>query len=372
MMGIDGRALRVIWTTFLFGLTLAVLYAIRSTVVVFALAIFFAYMLWPLVELAQRFLPRSRSWALAFVYVVFVGALVLVGFELIPALGSEATNFGTHLPRMLAGNKLATIPLPTWLEPLRDQVISFLSREASNLGSRVVPFVQELGTKILTGLSDVLPLILIPILAFFFIKDGDKIRVNLLGAVDDRRERSLLERILDDTHVMLRNYIRALVLLAVASFISWIIFLSAMHYPYELLLAGISGLLEFIPVIGPAAAGIIVLVVCGVAGSGSLLWIIIFWGAYRVFADYVLNPFLMSSGVELHPLLVLFGVLAGESVAGVPGMFFSVPVIAILRVIYSNLKHDYNRNRPTMNAAKPQTASNAENTRLTPIEPVAK
>ena len=369
MMGIDERALRVIWTVFLFSLALTVLYAIRSTVVVFALAIFFAYMLWPLVGLAERFLPRSRNWALAFVYVVFVGALVLIGFELIPALASEATSFGTHLPRMLTGNKLATIPLPSWLEPLRDQVVSFLGREASNLGSRVVPFVQELGSRILTGLSDILPLILIPILAFFFIKDGEQIRVNLLGAVDDRRDRSLLERILDDIHLMLRNYIRALVLLAIASFVCWVTFLGAMHYPYELLLAGISGLLEFIPVIGPAAAGIIVLIVCGVAGSGSLLWIIIFWGAYRVFADYVLNPLLMSSGVELHPLLVLFGVLAGETVAGVPGMFFSVPVIAILRVIYSNLKRDYKRNRPAIN---PPKQSGSEIDRLAPVEPVAK
>jgi predicted PurR-regulated permease PerM len=46
----------------------------------------------------------------------------------------------------------------------------------------------------------------------------------------------------------------------------------------------------------------------------------------------------MGAGVELHPLLVLFGVLAGEQIAGIPGMFFSVPVIAVLRVIYVRLK----------------------------------
>jgi predicted PurR-regulated permease PerM len=50
--------------------------------------------------------------------------------------------------------------------------------------------------------------------------------------------------------------------------------------------------------------------------------------------DYVLQPYLMSSGVALHPLLVIFGVLAGEQVGGVPGMFLSIPVLATLRVIY--------------------------------------
>jgi len=59
---------------------------------------------------------------------------------------------------------------------------------------------------------------------------------------------------------------------------------------------------------------------------------------YRLFQDYVLSPYLLSSGVELHPLLVLFGVLAGERVAGIPGMFFSVPVIAALRIIIVRMR----------------------------------
>jgi predicted PurR-regulated permease PerM len=46
----------------------------------------------------------------------------------------------------------------------------------------------------------------------------------------------------------------------------------------------------------------------------------------------------MSSGVELHPLLVLFGVLAGEKIGGVPGMFFSVPALAMLKVVYSHAR----------------------------------
>jgi predicted PurR-regulated permease PerM len=68
------------------------------------------------------------------------------------------------------------------------------------------------------------------------------------------------------------------------------------------------------------------------------LWIVVILIVYRLFQDYVLSPFLMSSGVELHPLLVLFGVLAGEQVAGIPGMFFSVPVIAGLRIIVIRMR----------------------------------
>jgi predicted PurR-regulated permease PerM len=111
-----------------------------------------------------------------------------------------------------------------------------------------------------------------------------------------------------------------------------------MQYPYELLLAGVSAVLEFIPVIGPAAALVVLLSVCLVTGSGGLLWIVIFWASFRVLQDYVLNPYLMSAGIEIHPLLVLFGVLAGDALGGVPGMFFSVPLIAILRLIFVRMR----------------------------------
>jgi predicted PurR-regulated permease PerM len=343
MFGIDERALRIIWTAFLFALTLALLYFIRETLLIFALAIFLAYMIWPVVGLVERLIPRRRNWALALVYVSLVGILVLIGFEIIPSIGSEATNLGTHLPKMLSGNKLATIPLPSWMEPLRAEVVTFINARASDLSSRIVPFIQQIGTHVLSGIGALLSLVLIPILAFFFIKDGEQIRRSLLGAVDDRRDRSLLELILDDVHLLLKNYIRALVLMATASFAAWGLFLSLMRYPYELLLAGLAGVMEFIPVIGPASAGIVILIVCGTTGGGGLLWILIFWGIYRVFADYVLSPYLMSSGVEVHPLLILFGLLAGESLGGIPGMFFSIPAIAIVRVIYMRVRDSYTR-----------------------------
>ncbi len=347
MLEIDDRALRVVWTVFLFGLLLAVIYFIRDTILLFAIAIFFAYMLSPLLALVERVMPRRRNLALALVYVLLIGALVAIGFQVIPAIGEQATSFATRLPTLLSNAKLMNFPLPPWLEPSRAEIVAALNREAVRLGSSIGPFIQQTGTRLLSGLSYVLPIILVPILAFFFLKDGEDIRVNLIGAVESGHDRTTVELILDDVHEVLRSYIRALVVLALASFLAWLIFLSLMRYPYELLLAGIAGVLEFIPVFGPAAALVIMLVVCAVSGSGGLLWILIFWGCYRVFQDYVFNPYLMSAGVELHPLLVLFGVLAGNSLAGIPGMFFSIPALAILKVIYARLRIAYStRRRP--------------------------
>jgi predicted PurR-regulated permease PerM len=345
MLEVDGRALRVVWTVFLFGLLLALVYFIRDTILLFAGAIFFAYMLSPLVGLVERFMPRRRNLALALVYVLLIGILVAVGFQVIPIIGEQATSFATRVPTVVSNTRSSNFPLPAWLEPIRVQLMNTLTQEATHLEASVVPFIQRTGTRLLSGLSYILPIILVPILAFFFLKDGEEIRTQLIGAVNMQRDRTTLELILDDVHVVLKSYIRALVLLALGSFLAWLIFLSLMRYPYELLLAGVAGLLEFIPVFGPAAALIIMLIVCAVSGSGGLIWIVVFWGCYRVFQDYVFNPYLMSARVELHPLLVLFGVLAGNSIGGVPGMFFSIPVIAIVKVIYGRLRLSYKRNQ---------------------------
>jgi predicted PurR-regulated permease PerM len=152
------------------------------------------------------------------------------------------------------------------------------------------------------------------------------------------QRRSLAEDILADLHQLVAQYIRALVLLAMATFVAYSIVLSAFGEPYAVLLASIAGMLELIPFLGPLTGGLAVLLVAGLSGYPHLLWILVFLIVYRLFQDYVLSPYLLSSGVALHPLLVLFGVLAGEQVAGVPGMFFSVPVIAALRIMIVRMR----------------------------------
>src|SRR5881227_232219 len=110
MMGIDRRALRVAWTVFLFGLTLTVIWFIRSTIAVFAAAVFFAYILSPVVGLVERFIKRRRALALAIVYCVLVGLLVLIGFQLVPALAGQAISLSSRLPSLVRADASASDP----------------------------------------------------------------------------------------------------------------------------------------------------------------------------------------------------------------------------------------------------------------------
>src|SRR5262249_52226087 len=94
---------------------------------------------------------------------------------------------------------------------------------------------------------------------------------------------------------------------------------------------------EFIPMIGPLTAGVTIVIVAALTGSSTLA-VLIFLLAYRVLQDYVIAPHIMGQGVELHPLLVLFGVFAGAELAGVAGTFLSVPVLALIRIVYRRIR----------------------------------
>jgi predicted PurR-regulated permease PerM len=346
MAGVDGRTFRVVWTIFLFGLLLFTVYAIRQTLILVAVAIFFAYMLAPLVDLVNRFIPRHRIVALTLVYVVLVGTIVTLGVTIGSQIVEQASNLAGQLPKLLQHGQFQNLPLPGWLEPLRAKLMVAAQKEATDLQNSIVPFLQHSGGRILSGLGSALLFILIPVVSFFLLKDAKTISESVVGWLEEVGDRELVDNIVSDIHILLSKYIRALVTLACASFAAWALFLSLTGAPYQLLLAGIAGVLEFIPAIGPAVSLIIVLLVCGINGyTTGLLWILIFWGANRMFQDYVLNPYLMSAGVEIHPLLVLLGVLAGDRIGGIPGAFFSVPVIAILRVVFIRLYEAQKRSK---------------------------
>src|SRR5579875_2707594 len=152
MLGIDGRTLRIVWTIFLFTLLLVVVYYIRHTLILFAASIFFAYMLWPMVSLIERFIPRRRTVALALVYSLFIGLLVLLGFAIVPKLIAEATNLLSSLPKLLAASKLATIALQLWLAVIAG-ILSFIPVIGSAAAFIILLIVAAVAGRILIAVA---------------------------------------------------------------------------------------------------------------------------------------------------------------------------------------------------------------------------
>jgi predicted PurR-regulated permease PerM len=111
-------------------------------------------------------------------------------------------------------------------------------------------------------------------------------------------------------------------------------FLSIMGVPYPLVLGTAGGLLEFIPLVGPLTAAVIILGVALLLSYPNWLALVIFLGVWRLIQDYVLSPRIVGRSMELHPLAAIFGVMAGGEVAGILGIYLSIPVMASLRIVF--------------------------------------
>jgi predicted PurR-regulated permease PerM len=341
VLGIDLKAARITWTVFLVALLLAAAFAVRETLAVFVIALLFAYLLAPLVGFVERVTPHQVSprVALAIVYLALVGGIVALVLTLGSRLADEANSLALQLPALVRNPTwMQNIPLPSWLEPARANLIQRVQNQLSSGGQQILPYLEGLGGQLVSGARYALYLVLIPILAFFFLKDGSAIKDEFVGALVEERRRPVVDNILEDINLLLGEYIRALVLLSAASFTAHGVFLSFSGARYAILLSGVAALGEFVPVVGPAAAGLIIILVTSVSGYSHVFLYVLFWVIFRMVQDYALSPYLMGKGVQLNPMLVLFGVLAGDQIAGVLGMFLSVPILAILRVLFVRLR----------------------------------
>jgi predicted PurR-regulated permease PerM len=339
MLGIDRQAARYTWTAAAVLLLLVLIYLVRSTLFVFTLALLFAYLLSPLVNILDRYLPtsRTRTPALALAYIIFVGIVAFVGAQIGSRIVDEATTLGKKFPEMIKSWEAPSATAPGAVNSFKAQAIERARSEIASKSSDIVSTAAQAGLKFITVAGDLVYVVIIPILAFFFLKEARQIRQSILDLVDDGPRRVLLDDVMADIHLLLAHYMRALVILSIAAFTAYSIFFSIMGIPYGVLLAALGGALEFIPMLGPIGSGAVIVLVAAVSHSHPLA-VLIFLLAYRVFQDYILSPQLMGQGVEVHPLLVLFGVFAGAEVAGIAGTFLSVPIIAMVRIVYLRMR----------------------------------
>lgn len=335
MLGFDQRAARCTWTAALVLLLLWVVYLARTALFVFILALLFAYLLAPLVDLLDRIFParRTRTAALALAFVIVVAVTGGLGYLIGARVVDEASVLAMRFPKMVESWQQ---PLPSD-HSLQAQIVERVRAEVAARSSSLISELPQYGLQLLSVASNVIYVVIIPVLAFFFLKDAATMRGHFLDVLEEGPRRALLGDLMSDVDLLLARYMRALFLLSAAAFAAYAIFFSVMRMPYAILLAAASGLLEFIPMLGPVTATALILIVAGVGGV-SLLPIMAFLALFRVAQDYLLSPHLMGRGVQLHPLLVLFGVFAGAEIAGIAGTFLSVPVLALVRIVYLRIR----------------------------------
>jgi predicted PurR-regulated permease PerM len=318
---------------------LGLAYALRHVLVLVALSLFFAFLLFPLVRLTERRVIQSRLLAIALVYLVLLAAVGGAGVAVGPRLGTEVQSLAQQLPdvskRIQSGELVMSLLARKGWEWQQIRQIDQLLQ--THMGT-IIGYAQQAAAEALKWLAGAWVVVLIPVFAFFILKDAERFTSVAIWRLGPDGKRGMWWGLAEDLHVLLGQYVRALVLLALITFVVWsAVFLTA-GVPYALVLAAIGGALEFIPVIGPLTAGIVVIGVGLFTGYAHPWLLLVFILVWRGIQDYAASPLIMGRGIDIHPALVIIGVLAGGEIAGVAGMFLSVPLIAAVRIVWRRLQ----------------------------------
>lgn len=333
MKFLDKKTAQALLTTLLFALGLLFIYAAWRVIIAFLFAIFLAYLLEAPVGRLARLMRGSRNLAILVVYLVGIAGLVLVLALIAPPVVQEAQKLMQASPQLaeqISGGARHIATQHGLSMEAQQRVQRFLMSHRAE----IISTTQNLVLRAVRTLQGVWWLLLVPILAIFFLKDGRKFGDIIINAVENERNRQIVSATIEQMNSMLGDFLRAQLLLSGLAMVVITVVIRLMGVPYAFALGPAAGALEFIPVVGPVLGGLLVLGVAFLAGYNHLLGLLVFLLIWRGIQDYLTSPRILGDKLKLHPLAILFGVLAGGEVAGVIGVFLSIPVLASLRILW--------------------------------------
>jgi len=342
----DRRTTNILFTFLLYAVVLAILYAARHVLLIFAFAILCAYLIDPVVRFMQRhslFYKNLRGPHVAETYLAFLLFIVITGHAFAPGLITINSKIYKSLP--VWAEDISTGEIATkigdkygWSEAQELRWKSFLVSHREE--------VQSLARSAeITIPKAVAFLVVVPILAIFFLADGAHLADSIIQLISNEGNRQGIQEMADELHFMLQRYIRAKVILGGLSFGFYSAALFLMRFPHAIALGVLGGILEFIPVAGWMVSAVTFLIV-GFLTHAHWIWMAGLLGLWRLVMDYVISPRVVGENLELHPLLVIFVVMVGGAIGGIVGIYLSIPFVVIVRVIWSRCFSSMEGGRP--------------------------
>jgi predicted PurR-regulated permease PerM len=352
--------LRIAWLI-TFAIIGVLLYLLAPVLTPFVAAALLAYIGDPLADRLQAFgLPRTLAVVAVFLLTfLFIGALVvLVG----PLIRQQVSALFEALPAIASRAEQVWLPgIAEYLEiePGEDVGIgAFLSRYgdmAGTWGGKALASVSTTGGMLATA---VMSLFLVPILTFYLLRDWDRIRAHA-SAIVPPGNRATVYALARETDEVLGAFLRGQLLVMFALAVIYSLGLSIVGIEFAIAIGVVSGLVSFVPYLGFVFG--IALAMLVVALEPSPLWSIV--GVIATFTiaqmieGMVLTPKLVGDRIGLHPVLVIFAVVAGGQLFGFFGILLALPAAAVLSVLVRFAYHRYLTENPS---AAPAPADDAE------------
>jgi predicted PurR-regulated permease PerM len=305
----------------------------------FLVAGLITYLLHPLVEKIHE-MGIHRGLAVVIIYSLFFGGIGFALYKGIPVFVKQIRDLAENLPYFANQYRY-------WLESIQDQTSRWPMGLHERIEDGIVGFEKRLETLLSTVLTSMVNILnslfviaIIPFIAFYMLKDINVLK-KAAWYLTPRKWRQQGILFLRDVNSSLGSYIRGQLLVCVligtiSAILFWVV---KMNYP--LLLGFIIGVTNVIPYFGPVIGAIPAVIIAATISVKMVIFVVIIIFALQFLEGNILSPLIVGKSLHMHPLMIMFALLAGGEVAGVIGLILAVPILAILKVAIIHARNHF-------------------------------
>jgi predicted PurR-regulated permease PerM len=325
---------------------LVLLYFLGPVLMPFVVSGGLAYVADPLVDRLQLRLRLSRTIAVTLVFVVLTAIFLPILILLLPVLVDQVREFISRVPDYLdwlqhTGLPALGVNLPPELQLDSENLKRMVSENLPQAGGVARDVLGTLSRGSGAFLAFVASVLLIPVVTFYLLRDWDR----LVAWIDDAiplRYRDTSRALARESDFVLSGFLRGQLLVMISLGTLYSVGLWLVGVKLALLIGIGAGLVSFVPYLG-FIAGLLAAGIAVVAQTGELaplLWVFVVFGIGQVIESMLLTPWLVGDRIGLHPVAVIFAVMAGGQLFGFIGVLLALPVAAVLAVL---LRHAMTR-----------------------------
>lgn len=319
---------------------LAIVVGFWSSVTMVAVSAMLAYLLTPTVRLLHRKLKLPRAIAVLLVMGLLVGLVSGLVAYTVPSLIRELSSLISELTHLSKNMDSTLSEVVAWLEaanvpaPMIDSAVDALAR----LDEYLSTFLSGLLSTVLTISSGLINFIVIVIMMVYFLLDWEKIMTSFVNSFPGNM-RSHVIRLRRESHGMFWSYVGSRCIISSIMALCTYVGLMIIGVPYAFLFAIMSFVLDFIPYFGSSLACIIEAVVALFTGGLSMaVKTVAFVLIVQQIEGNIIAPKIESRSVGIHPVTVLFSLMACEQLWGPVGMLVSTPLAALIKMILTEIR----------------------------------
>jgi predicted PurR-regulated permease PerM len=321
------------------------LYELSTVLLLLIIAIFFCYLIAPLVRIAEqsvyigrRELKLPRGLAILLVYLVIGLSLTLIIQVLSPIVSDQVDLFKSQWPTYQKSATNTFNDVTSWMRHLRlpQQWRDDMQTRTGHLVDAAGNWLGDFLLGAVSYVTYLMWLILVPIFAFFLLKDAERIEHGLVALLPNERLRKRMHWLLLDVSRTLAAYIRAQITACLEIALLVTVGLAIIGSPIAIVLGLLAGLLEFLPMIGPLVFAAIAFILTITVSLKKALLVLAFLAVLRIVQDYIIYPRIVGHGIEMHPLVVIMAILCGAELGGLVGIFLSIPLVGLMLVVYNH------------------------------------